>query len=106
MGSNGKATTMAAFFDGKSRMLRKHLLPPIAASYNRTANLSIVARAECRMNSKLRDAYAIDFEGLLRSSERRQSTPDSIHSYSTPPEDDNDDEGDNDNESCSVDESC
>jgi len=71
------------------------LLPHIAASVSRCLDCDIVDRGECRVNGELRDANAIDFEGLIRSSERSQSNPNSIH-YRTPREDEDDDDDDDD----------
>ncbi|KAL9181126.1 hypothetical protein ACHAXT_009931 [Thalassiosira profunda] len=71
------------------------LLPHIAASVARALNSEIVDRGVCSVNGQLRDANALDLDGLIRSSDRRVRqreagidavNPNSIH-YRSPCED-------------------
>lgn len=77
------------------------LLPHIAANISKSLECDIVDGGECRVNGQLRDANAIDFEGLLESPTGGQSNPNSIH-YRTPLEDDYND-SEHDVESISMD---
>lgn len=67
------------------------LLPHIAASVSRVLDCEIVDRGECRVNGELRDANALDFDGLIQSSDKSQSNPYSIH-YRAPREADDQDD--------------
>lgn len=49
------------------------LLPHIAASVARTLKSEIVDRGVCNVNGQLRDANALDLDGLIRSSDRSRS---------------------------------
>lgn len=69
------------------------LLPHIAASVSRVLDCDIVDRGECRINGELRDANALDLDGLIRSSEKSRSNPKSIR-YRSPREPDEQDEAD------------
>jgi len=69
------------------------LLPHIAASVARALNCTIVDRGACTVNGQLRDANALDLDGLIRSSDRSKGNgnidvvnPNSIH-YRSPGED-------------------
>lgn len=61
------------------------LLPHIAASISRAMGCAIVSRGVCLVNGQLRDANALDLDGLIRTtgSDRSQSNPNSIH-YRSP----------------------
>ena len=60
------------------------LLPHIAASISRALNCAIVDRGVCRVNGQLRDANALDLDGLIKTSDRcHGSNPNSIH-YRSP----------------------
>ena len=61
------------------------LLPHIAASISRAMGCAIVSRGVCLVNGQLRDANALDLDGLIKStaSDRSQSNPNSIH-YRSP----------------------
>ena len=49
------------------------LLPHIAASVARSLRSEIVDRGVCNVNGQLRDANALDLDGLIRSSDRSKS---------------------------------
>jgi len=61
------------------------LLPHIAASISRAIGCAIVNRGVCLVNGQLRDANALDLDGLIKTtgSDRSQSNPNSIH-YRSP----------------------
>lgn len=61
------------------------LLPHIAASISRAMGCAIVSRGVCLVNGQLRDANALDLDGLIKStgSDRSQSCSNSIH-YRSP----------------------
>ena len=60
------------------------LLPHIAASISRALNCAIVDRGVCMVNGQLRDANALDLDGLIQTSDRcHGSNPNSIH-YRSP----------------------
>ena len=61
------------------------LLPHIAASISRALGCHIVSRGVCLVNGQLRDANALDLDGLIKStgSDRSQSNSNSIH-YRSP----------------------
>jgi hypothetical protein len=61
------------------------LLPHIAASISRALGCAIVSRGVCLVNGQLRDANALDLDGLIKStgSDRSQSNSNSIH-YRSP----------------------
>ena len=61
------------------------LLPHIAASVSRALKCSIVDRGVCIVNGELRDANALDLDGLIRTSDRSRANPSSIH-YRSPSE--------------------
>jgi serine/threonine protein phosphatase PrpC len=59
------------------------LLPHIAASISRALNCAIVDRGVCTVNGQLRDANALDLDGLIKTSDRFHGNPNSIH-YRSP----------------------
>lgn len=61
------------------------LLPHIAASISRAMGCAIVSRGVCLVNGQLRDANALDLDGLIKTtgSDRSLSNPNSIH-YRSP----------------------
>lgn len=60
------------------------LLPHIAASISRALGCAIVDRGTCTVNGQLRDANALDLDGLIKSSDRGSlGNPNSIH-YRSP----------------------
>lgn len=62
------------------------LLPHIVASVSRALGCAIVSRGVCLVNGQLRDANALDLDGLIKSSisnDRNPSNPNSIH-YRSP----------------------
>jgi serine/threonine protein phosphatase PrpC len=59
------------------------LLPHIAASVSRALGCVIVDRGVCTVNGQLRDANAVDLDGLIRTSEHSLHNPNSIH-YQSP----------------------
>jgi hypothetical protein len=60
------------------------LLPHIAASVSRALGCAIVDRGVCTVNGQLRDANALDLDGLIQtSSDRSHGNPNSIH-YRSP----------------------
>jgi serine/threonine protein phosphatase PrpC len=61
------------------------LLPHIAASVSRSLNCTIVDRGVCTVNGQLRDANALDLDGLITTSDRSHGHPNSIH-YRSPHE--------------------
>ncbi|KAG7350648.1 protein phosphatase 2C [Nitzschia inconspicua] len=71
------------------------LLPHVAASIARALGCAIVSRGVCLVNGQLRDANALDLDGLIKTSDRSPANPNSIH-YRSPYEasEDSDDEGD------------
>lgn len=74
------------------------LLPHIAASVSRALGCAIVDRGVCTVNGELRDANALDLDGLIKTSDRTMGNPNNIH-YRSPFErsDSEDEEGDNAN---------
>lgn len=71
------------------------LLPHIAASIARALGCAIVSRGVCLVNGQLRDANALDLDGLIKTSDRRSANPNSIHYRSPYEASDSDDEGAN-----------
>lgn len=61
------------------------LLPHVAASIARALKCEIVDRGVCTVNGELRDANALDLDGLIRTSDRSRSNPKSIN-YRSPNE--------------------
>lgn len=61
------------------------LLPHIAASISRSLDCTIVDRGTCVVNGQLRDANALDLDGLIKTSDRSPANPNSIH-YRSPDE--------------------
>ncbi|GKY91699.1 hypothetical protein MPSEU_000141700 [Mayamaea pseudoterrestris] len=61
------------------------LLPHIAASISRALNCAIVDRGVCTVNGQLRDANALDLDGLIKTSDRTVKSPNSIY-YQSPHE--------------------
>lgn len=59
------------------------LLPHIAASVSRALGCAIVDRGVCTVNGQLRDANAMDLDGLIKTSDRAMENPNSIH-YRSP----------------------
>ena len=59
------------------------LLPHIAASVSRALGCAIVDRGVCIVNGQLRDANALDLDGLIKTSDRSPANPNSIH-YRSP----------------------
>lgn len=59
------------------------LLPHIAASISRALGCAIVDRGVCTVNGQLRDANALDLDGLIQTSDRCIGNPNSIH-YRSP----------------------
>lgn len=59
------------------------LLPHIAASVSRALGCAIVDRGTCTVNGQLRDANAVDLDGLIRTSDRSSGNPNSIR-YRSP----------------------
>jgi serine/threonine protein phosphatase PrpC len=59
------------------------LLPHIAASISRALDCAIVDRGVCTVNGQLRDANALDLDGLIKTSDRSMGKPYSIH-YRSP----------------------
>ena len=59
------------------------LLPHIAASVSRALGCAIVDRGVCTVNGQLRDANAMDLDGLIKTSDRAMGNPNSIH-YRSP----------------------
>jgi serine/threonine protein phosphatase PrpC len=68
------------------------LLPHIAASVSRALGCAIVDRGVCTVNGQLRDANALDLDGLITTSDRSLCSPNSIH-YRSPFERSDSDEG-------------
>eukprot|EP00529_Nitzschia_sp_RCC80_P002714 CAMPEP_0113523510 /NCGR_PEP_ID=MMETSP0014_2-20120614/45743_1 /TAXON_ID=2857 /ORGANISM="Nitzschia sp." /LENGTH=1702 /DNA_ID=CAMNT_0000421603 /DNA_START=271 /DNA_END=5379 /DNA_ORIENTATION=+ /assembly_acc=CAM_ASM_000159 len=70
------------------------LLPHIAATIARAMGCAIVSRGTCLVNGQLRDANALDLDGLIKTSKKSPANPNSIH-YRSPYEasDSEDDEG-------------
>lgn len=71
------------------------LLPHIAASIARALDCAIVSRGVCLVNGQLRDANALDLDGLIKTSDRRSANPHSIHYRSPCEASDSEDEGEN-----------
>lgn len=71
------------------------LLPHIAASIARALGCAIVSRGVCLVNGQLRDANALDLDGLIKTSDRRSSNPNSIHYRSPYEASDSEEEGPN-----------
>ena len=63
--------------------LQEVLLPHIAASVSRALGCAIVDRGVCTVNGQLRDANAMDLDGLIKTSDRAMGNPNSIH-YRSP----------------------
>jgi serine/threonine protein phosphatase PrpC len=60
------------------------LLPHVAASVSRALGCAIVDRGVCTVNGQLRDANALDLDGLIKTSDRGSlGNPNSIH-YRSP----------------------
>jgi serine/threonine protein phosphatase PrpC len=59
------------------------LLPHIAASVSRALGCAIIDRGVCVVNGELRDANALDLDGLITTSDRSVFNPNSIH-YRSP----------------------
>lgn len=59
------------------------LLPHIAASVSRALGCAIVDRGVCTINGQLRDANAVDLDGLIRTSDQSLGNPNSIQ-YQSP----------------------
>mmetsp|Transcript_1494 Transcript_1494/g.4039 ORF Transcript_1494/g.4039 Transcript_1494/m.4039 type:complete len:1072 (+) Transcript_1494:250-3465(+) len=71
------------------------LLPHIAASIARALGCAIVSRGVCLVNGQLRDANALDLDGLIKTSDRKTANPNSIHYRSPYEASDSEDEGAN-----------
>lgn len=71
------------------------LLPHVAASIARALGCAIVSRGVCLVNGQLRDANALDLDGLIKTSDRRSANPNSIHYRSPFEASDSDEEGAN-----------
>ena len=69
------------------------LLPHIAASVARSLGCAIVDRGVCTVNGQLRDATALDLDGLI-TSDRSHANPNSIHYRSPYERSDSEDEED------------
>ena len=54
------------------------LLPHIAASVARALNSEIIDRGVCNVNGQLRDANALDLDGLIRSSDRSRHSKNQV----------------------------
>lgn len=59
------------------------LLPHIAASISRALGCVIVDRGVCTVNGELRDANALDLDGLIKTSNRSLRNPNSVQ-YRSP----------------------
>lgn len=70
------------------------LLPHIAASVSRMLGCAIVSRGTCTVNGQLRDANALDLDGLIKTSDRSHGNPNSIHYRSPFERSDSEDEND------------
>jgi hypothetical protein len=70
------------------------LLPHIAASVSRMLGCAIVSRGTCTVNGQLRDANALDLDGLIKTSDRSHGNPNSIHYRSPFEQSDSEDEND------------
>lgn len=70
------------------------LLPHIAVSVSRALGCAIVDRGVCTVNGQLRDANALDLDGLIKTSDRTLYNPNSIH-YRSPYERSDSEEEDN-----------
>jgi len=71
------------------------LLPHVAASIARALGCAIVSRGVCLVNGQLRDANALDLDGLIKTSDRSPANPNSIHYRSPYEASDSEDEGGN-----------
>lgn len=69
------------------------LLPHIAASVSRALGCTIVDRGVCTVNGQLRDANALDLDGLIKTSDRSYGHPNSIHYRSPQEHSDSEEEG-------------
>lgn len=69
------------------------LLPHIAASVSRALGCAIVSRGVCLVNGQLRDANALDLDGLIKTSDRSPANPNSIHYRSPYEASDSEEEG-------------
>lgn len=72
------------------------LLPHIAASIARALECAIVSRGVCLVNGQLRDANALDLDGLIKASDRRSTNAHSIRYRSPCEASDSDEEGEHD----------
>lgn len=70
------------------------LLPHVAATISRALGCAIVSRGVCLVNGQLRDANALDLDGLIMTSDRSPANPNSIHYRSPYEATDSGDEGD------------
>jgi len=71
------------------------LLPHIAASISRALGCAIVSRGVCLVNGQLRDANALDLDGLIKTSDRSPANPNSIHYRSPYEASDSEEDGEN-----------
>ena len=69
------------------------LLPHIAASVSRALGCAIIDRGVCQVNGQLRDANALDLDGLIKTSDRSLYNPNSIHYRSPYERSDSEEEG-------------
>jgi serine/threonine protein phosphatase PrpC len=69
------------------------LLPHIAASVSRALGCAIVSRGVCVVNGQLRDANALDLDGLIKTSDRSPANTKSIRYRSPYEASDSEDEG-------------
>eukprot|EP00980_Cylindrotheca_fusiformis_P004206 scaffold912_cov119-Cylindrotheca_fusiformis.AAC.22 len=69
------------------------LLPHVAATVSRALGCAIVSRGVCLVNGQLRDANALDLDGLIMTSDRSPANPNSIHYRSPYEASDSDDDG-------------
>ena len=69
------------------------LLPHIAASVSRALGCAIVDRGVCTVNGQLRDANALDLDGLIQTSDRSMGNRRSIHYRSPYERSDSEEEG-------------
>lgn len=78
------------------------LLPHIAASVSRALGCAIVDRGVCTVNGQLRDANALDLDGLIQNqSDRYVGNPNSIH-YRSPYERSDSDGDDDEEDRCDL----
>jgi serine/threonine protein phosphatase PrpC len=62
------------------------LLPHIAANIARVLHCTIVDRGVCTVNGQLRDANALDLDGLIKNTERSTSSEQRAYRYQSPHE--------------------